>query len=112
MNTNKEPTPLEGHAERQLDAVDAAVFSGDPYAQWNKAGHARFRWYLERWCRDAYGVDVPTLVDALECVTPMMPPQDAMCHKGICTQEKCANCGRILKARDALTKFKSLEKRS
>lgn len=46
----------------------------------------------------------PELVEALQAMTPSMPPKDAPCHLGICSQEKCGFCSRIATARAALTK--------
>lgn len=42
------------------------------------------------------------MVEALEEISPGMPPVDAPCHKDICSQERCAYCSRIAKARAAL----------
>jgi hypothetical protein len=46
----------------------------------------------------------PALLSALEELTPPMPPPNAMCHVGICSQDKCCNCGRIKRAREAIAK--------
>jgi hypothetical protein len=64
-HTKKTPDELRGYAEKQLDAVDATVFSGDAYACWSRKGRDRFRYYLDRWCRETYGVDVPALTTAI-----------------------------------------------
>lgn len=45
-----EPHSLTGYAERQLDAIDASVFSGDAYD--SDEGRARLAWYMGRWCRE------------------------------------------------------------
>lgn len=44
------------------------------------------------------------LREALEEITPGMPPVDAPCHAGIRSQQACGHCSRIAKARAALTK--------
>jgi hypothetical protein len=33
---------------------------------------------------------------------PQMPPDDAICHRGLCTQAECAHCQRIAQVRAAL----------
>jgi hypothetical protein len=49
----------------------------------------------------------PELLEALEEMTPAMPPVDASCHNGICLQAKCAHCGRIARARAAINKART-----
>lgn len=49
------------------------------------------------------------LYDALSDLIPPMPPEDALCHKGICSQERCCNCGRIAAGHRALEKARCLE---
>lgn len=44
------------------------------------------------------------LVEALKALVPPMPPADANCHSGICSQDKCAHCGRIAVAIAVLAK--------
>ena len=56
-----EPPALTGHAERQLDAVDASVFSGDCYL--SSAGRARLRWYMARWSRQMDADEAADLED-------------------------------------------------
>jgi hypothetical protein len=38
---------------------------------------------------------IRALAEALGDVLPPMPPADALCHIGICPQERCCNCQRI-----------------
>lgn len=46
----------------------------------------------------------PDLLAALQEVTPPMPPADAPCHAGIVSQNQCAHCQRIARARAAIAK--------
>ncbi len=39
---------------------------------------------------------------ALAEITPAMPPENALCHVGICPQSRCGNCSRIARAHAAL----------
>ena len=34
-----------------------------------------------------------------------MPPEDAQCHRGICSQDKCGRCSRIRQARAAIVRL-------
>ena len=38
------------------------------------------------------------MIIALAAITPPIPAIDARCHDGICTQEECGNCQRIINA--------------
>jgi hypothetical protein len=44
------------------------------------------------------------LLAALKDITPALPPADAICHVGICPQDRCANCRRIMAAHAAIAK--------
>lgn len=46
----------------------------------------------------------PELLEALQEVTPSMPPADAPCHVGIVSQGQCAHCQRIARAHAAIAK--------
>ena len=56
-----EPPALTGYAEKQLDAVDASVFSGDCYL--SAAGRARLRWYMARWSKMMDAEEAADLAD-------------------------------------------------
>jgi hypothetical protein len=44
------PPELKRHLEVNLDAIDAAVFSGDTFQEAN--ARLRLRWYMSRWERE------------------------------------------------------------
>ncbi len=47
------------------------------------------------------------IVEALEDYIPEMPPDDAFCHVGIVSQDECALCSRIKRAREALEQIRN-----
>ena len=57
---------------------------------------------------DALAASHAELVEALESMTPPMPPANAACHRNVVQQKKCANCQRIARAHTALTRAKEL----
>lgn len=50
---------------------------------------------------------IDKLYQALEGILPPMPPKDALCHVGICPQERCGNCSRIATGYAALRKARA-----
>ncbi len=45
---------------------------------------------------------IERLKRALEPFVKFLPPVDARCHVGLCSQEECGHCSRILAGRAAL----------
>lgn len=47
-------------------------------------------------------LEAKRLADVVRDALPTVPDEDALCHRGICPQSRCAHCQRIIKARRAL----------
>jgi hypothetical protein len=84
----------------EFNAADAYRKDVEPH-EFKNAGHSGFLAGVAH-----SRAQLLELVEALEEMTPPMPPVNGHCHVGIVTQEKCANCQRIARARAAIAKFR------
>jgi hypothetical protein len=51
----------------------------------------------------------PAMYAALKGLGFRMPPENANCHEGICSQAECGNCSRIKAVLDAISKAEGKE---
>jgi len=89
----EKPKPTPGPWEIDSEGFITTVGKYESITEYAGCGSHEVLWHNE--ADKALVIAAPTMLEALEGLNLVMPPENAQCHVGILPQSRCNHCNRI-----------------